>query len=169
MSDVVDLTAMTVEVTHRFGYGVDEVWALLSDVERMAGLGPEHVDAHWDGSDRGVGARFTGRNRIGDFEWTVPCWITVWEPPHRLAWTVLEPDWPSSTWSYRLESDEAGTAVTQRFQHGPGPSYIRRVVTDSPDRAADVVGGRCATLAANMAATLAAADRLLATGEAAGR
>ena len=53
---------MVVEVTHRFQTPIAEVWALLSDVERMAGLGPEHVEAHWLEPGPRVGASFTGKN-----------------------------------------------------------------------------------------------------------
>jgi uncharacterized protein YndB with AHSA1/START domain len=116
---------MHVEVTHRFDAPVDLVWRLLSDVERMAGLGPEHFAATWDGEQRGVGATFLGKNRRDGFEWEVPCFVTEYAPPRRFAWTVLEPENPSSRWSYTLSSDDDGTIVVQRFEHGPNYSFIR--------------------------------------------
>ena len=61
------LLVMKVEVSHYFNAPIEAVWALLSDVERMAGLGPEHVEAHWLGQEIGVGAQFSGRNRRGDW------------------------------------------------------------------------------------------------------
>ena len=60
------LSVMKVEVSHHFNAPIEAVWALLSDVERIAGLGPEHVEAHWLGEERGLGAQFSGKNRRGD-------------------------------------------------------------------------------------------------------
>jgi catechol 2,3-dioxygenase-like lactoylglutathione lyase family enzyme len=41
----VDLSAMSVTVSRRFAANPNTVWDLLSDVEAMAGLGPEHAEA----------------------------------------------------------------------------------------------------------------------------
>ena len=45
-----------------------DIFALLTDVERMAGLGPEHCLARWLTESRETGARFQGINRIGVFK-----------------------------------------------------------------------------------------------------
>jgi len=152
---------MTVEVAHRFDVDITVVWRLLSDVERMAGVGPEHVEARWDSPGPAVGARFTGRNRRGDFEWEVPCFITACEPPRRLVWTVLEPDNPSSTWSYTLSPDGDGTLVVERFQHGPNRSFVRMRAEEQPERADRIIRERAEMLRADMEATLANAEQLL--------
>ncbi|MGZ6793113.1 MAG: SRPBCC family protein, partial [Mycobacteriales bacterium] len=65
-----DLSAMTVEVSHRFAAAPADVYALLTDVARMAGLGPEHQAARWTDAGR---TRFTGVNRLGDRQWQVTC------------------------------------------------------------------------------------------------
>jgi uncharacterized protein YndB with AHSA1/START domain len=155
----VDLSEMIVEVTQAFPAPIAEVWALLSDVERMAGLGPEHVEAHWVDPGPVVGARFTGRNSRDGFEWEVPCHVTECDPPRRLTWTVLEPDHPSSVWSYTLTPDGEGTSVVQRFQHGPNYSFIRLWVEEQPERAAEIVRIRMDGLRADMMVTLANAAR----------
>jgi len=183
------LSSMAVEVTATFDASIDEVWALLSDVERMAGLGPEHVAARWETAGPAVGARFTGRNRIGDLEWDVHCVVTACRPPEFIEWTVGEAPDHSSTWSYALSAEPgaassgrpgaassaepgaassgrpgAATVVVQRFRHGPGFSYVRQRVEQSPDRAQLVVVRRSEMLAANMDLTLRAAARLLDQG-----
>lgn len=38
---------MTVDVEHHFDAPAEQVFALLTDVEPMAGLGPEHESAAW--------------------------------------------------------------------------------------------------------------------------
>src|SRR4051812_12558128 len=116
------LESMVVEVAHRFAAPIDDVWSLLTDVEQMAGVGPEHTAASWVNDDRGVGAQFDGANKRGDMEWTLPCFVTEWQPPYRFAWAVLERDSPSSTWSYTFLEVDGGTEVVQRFAHGPNYS-----------------------------------------------
>jgi uncharacterized protein YndB with AHSA1/START domain len=86
----VDLTGMSVEVTVRFAAPTEDVWALLTDVGRMAGLGPEHIRARWLTPGPAVGARFEGWNRIGDHEWDVICLVTRCEPPGFVEWNVGE-------------------------------------------------------------------------------
>ena len=155
------LEDMRVKVTHCFAAPPGEVWALLSDVERMAGLGPEHAAATW--LDRpGAGARFTGTNARGDRTWTVPCQVVVYDEPREFSWQVGDPDLPTATWSYQLAPDADGTLVTQVFRHGPGRSFLRQATERHPERADELVAGRAAELAANMTAVLQAAQDLLA-------
>ncbi len=173
-----DLSGMMVQVTHVFDAPIQDVWALLTDVERMAGLGPEHHTAVWTLRDNGehptsgdgpqVGDRFVGSNRRGDFEWELTCHVTEWEPPTRCTWTVLDPQHPSSTWTYELTADAARTRVVQTFQHGPGPSFVRQTVERDPEHADAVITGRSDMLRRNMTTALDAADRLLGGGHTSG-
>ena len=155
------LSFMKVEVSHHFRAPIDAVWALLSDVERMAGLGPEHVEAHWLGRNRGVGAQFSGKNRRGDDEWEVPCHVTECDRPTRFSWTVLEPDNPSSRWSYTLKGEGAGTLVVERFEHGPNYSFTRIWAEEHSAVASSIIEERAETLRADMMATLVNAERVL--------
>ena len=159
---VAGLDAMAVEVTATFDNPIEAVWSVLSDVERMAGLGPEHYAARWDTPGPATGARFTGRNRIGDFEWEVPCLVTACRPPELIEWTVGTAPDHSSTWSYELRRAPGNrTVVVHRFAHGPGFSYVRQRVDADPRGAASIIERRSATLRANMEATMAAVAPLL--------
>lgn len=162
--NVAGLDSMAVEVTATFDAPIEAVWSILSDVERMAGLGPEHYAARWDTPGPATGARFTGRNRIGDFDWEVPCLVTACRPPEFIEWTVGTAPDHSSTWSYQLRRMPGnGTTVVQRFEHGPGFSYVRQRIDADPRGAASIIERRSATLRANMETTLAAVAPLLAS------
>jgi hypothetical protein len=152
---------MWVEVADNFDQPIETVWALVSDVERMAGLGPEHVEASWVGDERGLGAHFIGKNCRGDMTWEVPCWVTEWEDPRRFAWTVLEPENPSSRWSYTLAPKGAGTLVVQRFEHGPNYSFTRLWAEERPQEAETIIRERSVVREADMKATLVNAAHLL--------
>lgn len=158
----VDLTTMAAEVTVRFDAPIEAVWDLLTNVERMAGLGPEHFRARWLTPGPAMGARFEGWNRIGEQEWDVICVVTACRPPEFIEWNVGEGPLPSSTWSYVLTPDaERSTLVTQHFRHGPGESGVTNAVEQHPERATLIVEGRSNTLRTNMTSTLQAAAQLL--------
>ena len=153
---------MTVQVSVRFEASPDVVWELLTDVERMAGLGPEHFRARWLTQPPALGSRFEGWNRIGENEWRVVCVVTGWEPPRMAEWNVGEGPSPSSTWTYELTPAADGSSlVTQRFRHGPGGSGVRDAVERHPERAEQIVAGRSETLRSNMVVTLEAAAKLI--------
>lgn len=155
------LDEMTVDVQHRFSSPIEQVWELLSDVERMAARGPEHISAHWQDPGPALGARFCGSNVRQGRKWTVQCLVVICNRPSQFGWIVGNPKEPSSHWLYELTADGDGTLVTQRFEHGPGFTYLRRAVEKHPDLAAQLVGARAKELVENMRASLSAADALL--------
>ena len=140
----------------------EAIFELVIDVERVAGLGPEHHKAGWLTGRRGTGARFYGMNRVGDFEWTVPCTVTGFIRPKLFSWSVGDPLERSSTWIYTLEPTlkttdafaRGATTVTHTFQHGPGYSHIRRAVERDPDSVDRIVAERTRQLRQNMTSTL---------------
>jgi len=158
--DVV-LEDVSVEVSELLPAPPEEVYALLTDVERMGGLGPENTRSQWESEDRGVGAVFRGWNILQGNAYDVPCTVVTADPPRAFAWAVGDASLPSATWSYDLVESGGGTSVTQRFQHGPGRTFLRRAVTAEPERAADLVAGRVAQIEAGMRTTLQAAAVLL--------
>ena len=105
-----------------------DIFALLTDVERMAGLGPEHFLARWLTESRETGER------------------------------SKESTASASTWTYTLEATNGGagdaTTVTQTFEHGPGQSLIRRAVELAPAAGNILIAARTRQLRHNMNATL---------------
>ncbi len=160
MSDVV-LEEVAVEVSELLPAGPEEVYALLTDVERMGGLGPENTRSEWESDDRGAGAVFRGWNVLQGRAYDLPCTVTTADPPRAFAWAVGDPSLPSATWAYDLVEQGGGTRVTQRFQHGPGRTFLRRAVAAEPERAAELVAERVAQIEAGMRTTLQAAAALL--------
>lgn len=96
-----------------------DVFAFLTDLERLPGLSPENERCELlDGSSAvEVGARFRGYNRAGDYEWHADCEITILDANREFAY-VVPPDFEHATvWSYTItpDSDGAGCTVTESF------------------------------------------------------
>jgi hypothetical protein len=82
--------------------------------------------------------------------------------PCAFAWVVLDdsgdPARPSSSWRYLIDPLPGGSRVRQCFTHGPGFSYLRAAAVKAPDRAAEIIAGRRASMSATLRAMKAAAE-----------
>ena len=137
-----------------------EVWRLVSDIELPAAGSDELERVEWlDEDGPRVGARFVGHNRRGETAWSVTCVVTAYEPEERFAWDALvdpeaaEPE-AQSSWRFELEPTGGGTRVTQRVRFGPGRSGLTWAIRQDPDREAEFIARRLATMEASMTRTL---------------
>ena len=96
------------------------VYDLVADVTRMGEWSPECVGATYnEGATPGApGARFTGHNKIGDFEWTAPCEVRRAERPSLFEFAAASNVPEATVWTFELEAAGTGTRVTERF-HAP--------------------------------------------------
>jgi hypothetical protein len=99
------------------------IWDLVSDITRIGEFSPETFEAEWlDGADGpALGAKFRGhvkRNGIGPIYWTT-CTVSECEPGKSFAFDVVQNDRPLTTWRYRLDARDGGTAVTESFALAP--------------------------------------------------
>jgi hypothetical protein len=155
---VIDLSRFTAEVGACIDAPPLVVWELLADLSLTPRLNRETRSTRWVPPARSwvVGAVFQATNRIGSFEWSVDCHVTVADRGRELGWTVLGPNDPSSTWWYRLEAGGTSgpTEVRHGFRHGPNTSGVRMSIEREPERADEIIAGRIAMLTANMRHTL---------------
>ena len=130
----------------------------MTDLDRTPEWNRETTSTVWVPPDTGprVGARFDGTNEMGTSRWTVRCHVITADRPRRFAWTVLEPEHPSSTWWYRLEPEAGATVLHHGFQHGPNVSGVRAAIDADPASAEQIIAGRTEMLRANMRHTLEA-------------
>lgn len=97
----------------------DQVYAVLTDVARVAEWSHECQGAEWlDGaSTAAVGARFRGTNKVDRFGWSRVCTITGLEPGRSFAYRTnggVPPD--STAWSFELRADGDGCRIVQRYE-----------------------------------------------------
>jgi uncharacterized protein YndB with AHSA1/START domain len=142
-------TAPDIEITvNRIVPGDPQrVWEILTDVSRMAELSPENVESRWLDEQRGVGARFKGRNKLSWLSWSTIATVTAWEPGRTFAFEISPPS--RSRWTYTLEAVPEGTRVTESMaKDDPQPAPIRLLqrLAGVTDRTAVLRDGMATTL-----------------------
>lgn len=132
---------------------VDRVWALVTDIDLPARFSTEFLGASWTGGATGPapGATFEGRNRhqaIG--EWTVPCFVDVYEERRAFGWCTSDPANPGARWRFELEPIAGAVRLRFRVLLGPGPSGISRAIEAMPDKEPRILARRVDEHRANM-------------------
>ncbi len=99
-----------------------QVWALVSDVKRMASWSPQVVRSTVKGGVVQQGATFRNLNRQGLLLWPTNAKVVRFEPHRDFAFKVKE---NGVIWSFELaENGTGGTTVTQRRELPNGISKL---------------------------------------------
>jgi hypothetical protein len=153
--------AGTPELTRRESVVVDatpdEVWRLVTSIERTGEWSPVCTSCAWEPPYDGpeVGAWFTGRNEKGSRVWETRSRVVVAEPGRSFAWLV---GGGFVRWGFEIApltgADDGRTELTETWAFLPeGLAMFREKYGDDADaqiadRAADAHAGIPATLAA---------------------
>ena len=94
-----------------------DVYALLTDLERLPTLSPENQRCEFlaDATGIDVGVRFRGHNKSGDNDWTRACQVAAAEPGRDFTFVVGGVEDNCTWWSYEMEPVEGGTRLTERW------------------------------------------------------
>ena len=85
------------------------LWSLISDIEVATRFSTESQGAEWQGTERGLGAQFTGRNRHDIAgEWELPCTVDVYDEPTSFGWRTSDPERPGARWRFDLQPPATG-------------------------------------------------------------
>jgi hypothetical protein len=136
---------------------VERVWSLITDISVPARFSSELIEARWcdEVTEPAVGARFVGRScHPAAGQWETTCSVTGYEPLRSFAWAVGDPDYPSATWRFELETAGARVRLRQAAQLGPGPSGLTPAILAMPDKEERIVARRLEEHRANMRATI---------------
>ena len=118
-SDTPDKAATTGRATVHVAAPAADVFAFLTDLDRLPGLSPENQRCEFlDGSSTiEKGATFRGHNKSGDYEWHADCEVTVYEPDREFAYEVPPGFHAATVWRYSITPDDdgQGCTVTETF------------------------------------------------------
>jgi hypothetical protein len=137
------------------------VWGFVTDISLPAQFSTEFRGAEWAGDDRGLGAMFSGRNyhqAIG--EWTVSCFVDIFDEPHAFGWCTSDPDNPGARWRFDIQARERGTRLRFSYRIGPGQSGTTMAIANHPDREDRVLRRRLDEVHANMLRTVEGIKKL---------
>lgn len=99
-----------------------QVWAMVSDIERMASWSPQVVRTTVKGGGVQQGTRFSNLNRQGLLFWPTKGKVVRFEPHRDFAFRIAE---NRTVWSFELEPlPDGGTRVTQRRELPDGISGL---------------------------------------------
>ncbi|MDP3893973.1 SRPBCC family protein [Nocardioides sp.] len=105
-----------------------QVWALVSDLPRMASWSPQVAKTIVRGGPVTLGTRTLNINRRGALVWPTRSKVIRFEPHREIAFRVKD---NKTIWSFSLEESPAGgTVVTQRREAPDGLSTISIRLTD---------------------------------------
>lgn len=115
-----------VEVSRDIKASPEAVWNAISDVTRMGEWSPECHTCEWNDGATGpaVGARFTGHNRNGEYEWTTEAEVIECEPGRKFAFDGVFGDLHFSKWAYIIEPTADGCRVTETWDEGRPDNII---------------------------------------------
>ena len=128
----------------------DDLWPIVTDIALPPRWSTELDSAEWIDEGPAVGARFVGRNRLGDRSWEVVCTVVELDPSRRFTWSVGDPEAPAATWGYEVEDAEGGVELRHWCRIGLGRSGLRRAVEAHPDDEEAIVRFRLDDLQSNM-------------------
>jgi len=104
-----------------------QVWALVTDVPRMAEWSPQVVRSVVIGGRVRLGSRFVNLNRQGPKRWPTTAKVVRFDPHTDFAFRIAE---NHTIWSFRLEpTADGGTVITHRRETPDGISLLSRVLT----------------------------------------
>lgn len=104
-----------------------QVWALVTDVRRMASWSPQVVRTTVKGGEVKLGARFSNLNRQGLLFWPTGAKVVRFEPHRDFAFRVKE---NRTIWSFELTPNATGgTTVVQRRELPDGISSLSTSLT----------------------------------------
>ncbi|UMG94198.1 SRPBCC family protein [Nocardioides sp. TF02-7] len=102
----------------------DRVWAMVSDLRRMASWSDQVVKTFVLGREVRRGTRFVNINHQGWKHWPTTAQVVRYAPPSDLAFRVVE---NRTVWSFRLEDAGDGrTRVVHRREAPDGVSALSR-------------------------------------------
>lgn len=103
-----------------------QVWALVTDIPRMAQWSPQVVRSKVKGGEVKQGVKFSNLNRRGPLFWPTNGKVVRCEPHRDFAFRIAE---NKTIWSFELEPTATGTKVIQRRETPEGIAAVSKAMT----------------------------------------
>lgn len=138
-------------VTRHINATPDKIFALVTDLPRMGEWSPENNGGSWVGGATcaAVGAKFKGKNSIGNKHWKTMAKVTELSSPSSFAFEVSAASLAVAIWRYDIAGADGGSDVTETFidKRGKIVTVLGGLVTSVKDRETHNRAGMEKTLA----------------------
>ncbi|MFK8025290.1 MAG: nitroreductase family protein [Ilumatobacter sp.] len=129
-----------------------KVWPFVTDITIPVGASEELQGAEWNGDERGLGATFTGHNKLGDMEWSIENHVTAYSEGRVFVWGTAATESPGGRWRFEIVDQGAGSRL--RFSMEIGTENNLTVgFAEAADDAVKVINGRRTQIRTNMQRT----------------
>ena len=92
--------------------------AFISDIEFPVDASEELQGAAWNGEARGLGATFTGHNKLGDMEWSIENHVTDYVEGRVFEWGTVDPASPGGRWRFEIMDQGVGSRLRFSMEIG---------------------------------------------------
>lgn len=140
MNDAAPEYPTTGRATVEVNASAHDVYAFLTDLEKLPTLSPENQRCEFlnEGDTVAVGVRFRGHNKMGDYEWHADCEVTVADEGRAFAYVVPPKYEHATTWGYDIEQTGPDSCRVTEWFDAP--------MLALPDVYPGKIEGRCANL-----------------------
>lgn len=129
-----------------------KVWPFISDIEFPVDASEELQGAAWNGEARGLGATFTGHNKLGDMEWSIENHVTDYVEGRVFEWGTVDPASPGGRWRFEIMDQGVGSRLRFSMEIGTENNLTIGFAEASEDPVA-VINGRRKQIRSNMQRT----------------
>ncbi|MFK8024854.1 MAG: hypothetical protein AB8G26_12920, partial [Ilumatobacter sp.] len=106
----------------------------------------------WNGDERGLGATFTGHNKLGDMEWSIENHVTAYSEGRVFEWSTVDPESPGGRWRFEIVDQGAGSRLSFSMEIGT-ENNLTVGFAEAADDAVKVINGRRKQIRTNMQRT----------------
>lgn len=129
-----------------------KVWPFVSDITAPVLPSDELQGVEWNSDERGLGATFTGHNKLGDMEWSLENHVTAYDEGRVFEWSTVDPNSPGGRWRFEIMDQGVGSRLRFSMEIGTENNLLVGFAAES-DNPISVINGRRKQIRANMQAT----------------
>ncbi|MBY4573839.1 polyketide cyclase [Gordonia paraffinivorans] len=121
------MTAALIEESIEIDATPEQVWSVISDLERMGEWSPQCKKMIIRGGAVGLGTRTININRRGPLVWPTTSKVVRFEPNREIAFRVAE---NHTVWSYTITPGDSGVTLTERREVNGSTTKISSILVD---------------------------------------
>ncbi|TSD94188.1 SRPBCC family protein [Gordonia rubripertincta] len=121
------MTASLIEESIDIDASAEQVWSVISDLQRMGEWSPQCKKMIIRGGTVGLGTKTININRRGPLVWPTTSKVVRFTPNQEIAFRVAE---NHTVWSYTITPNGSGVTVTERREVNGSTTKVSSLLVD---------------------------------------